>query len=68
MYWCTINIDDTLLKVNSSGDIKRRMKSGNWKNIENIRNHINGMNVIVINKKYNTRSFPFNKNTFKQLI
>ncbi len=56
MSWCLINIDDTLLKVNSSGDIKRKMKSGNWKNIENICNHVNGMNVLVINKKQHTRS------------
>lgn len=56
MSWCLINIDDTLMKVNSSGDIKRKMKSGNWKNIENICNHVNGMNVLVINKKQHTRS------------
>jgi len=56
MSWCLINIDDTFLKVNSSGDIKRKMKSGNWKNIENICNHVNGMNVLVINKKQHTRS------------
>ena len=51
MSWCLINIDNTFLKVNASGDIQRKMKSGNWKDVENICNHMNGMNVIVINKK-----------------
>ena len=56
MSWCLINIDDTFLKVNASGDVQRKMKSGNWKDVENICNHMNGMNVIVINKKQHTRS------------
>lgn len=54
--WCKIRINDTYLKVNSNGDIKRLMKSGNWKLIPNFCNHNNGMNVIMIDKKQYTRS------------
>ena len=56
MTWCKIDIDGTFLKVNSFGEVQREMKSGNWKTIYNTCNHINGMNVIVINKKQHTRS------------
>lgn len=56
MSWSTIQIDDTLLRVNYEGELKRKMKSGNWKTVENICNHINGMNVFVVNKRQYTRS------------
>lgn len=54
--WCKIKIDDTFLKVNHLGHIQRLMKSKNWKIIDNYCNHMNGMNVILVNNKQFTRS------------
>lgn len=39
----------TLLRVYHDGSVERRMKSGNWKYIENKANHRQGYNVIMIN-------------------
>jgi len=49
-------IDGTKLKVYENGTIFRKMKSNNWKEIENSQNHIKGYNVILINKKQYMRS------------
>ena len=49
-------IDGTELKAYNDGTIFRKMKSDNWKEIENSRNHIKGYNVILINKKQYMRS------------
>ncbi len=54
--WCTVKINNTYLKVNINGEIQRLMKSGNWKYIPNVCNHMNGMNVIVIEDRQFTRS------------
>jgi hypothetical protein len=51
-----VEIDGTELKVYSNGTIFRKMKSNNWKEIENKANHIKGYNVILINKKQYMRS------------
>ena len=51
-----VEIDGTELKVYSDGSIFRKMKSGNWKEIDNKSNHIKGYNVILINKKQYMRS------------
>lgn len=42
--------------VHRNGSIKRKMKSGKWKEIKNNVNHNRGYNVIMINKKQFTRS------------
>jgi hypothetical protein len=42
--------------VYSDGTIYRKMKSNNWKKIDNKANHIKGYNVILINKKQYMRS------------
>ena len=39
----------THLRVYPDGSVERRMKSGNWKYIENKANHRHGYNVIMIN-------------------
>jgi hypothetical protein len=57
--WCKIKVNNTYLQLNSRGDIKRLMKSGNWKIIPNLCNHNNGMNVIMIDSKQYTRSKIF---------
>lgn len=54
MYY--LNIDGTKLKVYQDGMIMRKMKSNNWKEIENNNNHVKGYNVILINKKQYMRS------------
>ena len=51
-----VEIDGTNLKIYSDGTILRKMKSSNWKEIENKKNHIKGYNVILINKKQYMRS------------
>ena len=51
-----LEIDGTQLKAYSDGTIMRKMKSNNWKEIENRENHIKGYNVILINKKQYMRS------------
>ena len=49
----------------NKGFIYRKMKSGNWKEIENKMNHKKGYNVIMIDKKQYSRSklilFAYNK-------
>ena len=54
--WCKIEVNNTPLQVNCNGEIKRLMKSNNWKQIDNNCNHMNGMNVILVNNKQFTRS------------
>ena len=51
-----LEIDGTQLKAYSDGTIMRKMKSSNWKEIENKSNHIKGYNVMLINKKQYMRS------------
>ena len=48
--------NNTHMICNENGDIYRKMKSGNWKKIENSKNHKKGYNVILINKKQYMRS------------
>ncbi len=47
---------NTHMICNENGDIYRKMKSGNWKKIENNENHKKGYNVILINKKQYMRA------------
>ena len=47
---------NTHMICNEKGDIYRKMKSGNWKKIENNENHKKGYNVILINKKQYMRA------------
>lgn len=42
--------------VNTKGELYRKMKSGNWKQIANKNNHAKGYNVILISKKQYMRS------------
>lgn len=49
-------INDTCLLVTKKGDIFRKMKSSNWKKIENKKNQFKGYNVILIDKKQYMRS------------
>ena len=49
-------INDTSLLVTKNGDIFRKMKSSNWKKIENKKNQFKGYNVILIDKKQYMRS------------
>ena len=52
-----MNIANTRLIVDIfSGEMYRRMKTGNWKKIENKVNHGKGYNVILIEKKQYTRA------------
>lgn len=51
-----IKIINTLFKVKKSGDIERKMRSGNWKLIKNSPNQNKGYNVILIDKKQIMRS------------
>ena len=48
--------NNTHMICNENGDIYRKMKSGNWKKIENSENHKKGYNVILINKKQYMRA------------
>ena len=49
-------INETCLLVTKKGDIYRKMKSNNWKLIENKKNQFKGYNVILIDKKQYMRS------------
>ena len=51
-----LEVDGSWFRVHETGDIERKMKSGNWKLIKNSPNHNQGYNVIVINKKQYMRS------------
>lgn len=51
-----IKINDTSLIVTKNGDIFRKMKSSNWKQVENKKNQYKGYNVILIDKKQYMRS------------
>ena len=51
-----IKIINTLFKVKKSGDIERKMRSGNWKLIKNSPNQNKGYNVILVDKKQIMRS------------
>lgn len=51
-----IKVETTSLICTISGDIYRKMKSGNWKQVKNCINHNCGYNVILINKKQYTRA------------
>lgn len=42
--------------IHQNGSIRRKMKSGKWKEINNNINHNRGYNVIMINKQQFTRS------------
>lgn len=51
-----ILISKTSLICTTNGEIYRKMKSGNWKEIKNCINHSCGYNVILIEKKQYTRA------------
>ena len=51
-----LTINDTCLLVTKTGEIFRKMKSSNWKKIENKKNQFKGYNVILIDKKQYMRS------------
>lgn len=51
-----ITIRSSTFDVESNGNIKRKLKSGKWKTINNNANHNKGYNVILINKKQFMRS------------
>ena len=51
-----VTIHDSELDVCEDGSIKRKMRSGRWKEINNNANHNKGYNVILINKKQYMRS------------
>ena len=51
-----IKIINTLFKVKKSGDIERKMRSGNWKCVKNCPNQNKGYNVILVDKKQIMRS------------
>ena len=48
---CKLTLLNSELIVYRNGKIKRKMKSGKWKEINNNINHNSGYNVIMINKK-----------------
>ena len=52
----TMNDEKDELIVNTKGELYRKMKSGNWKQIANKNNHAKGYNVILISKKQYMRS------------
>jgi hypothetical protein len=54
IYEC--KIDQTNIICTIDGTVFREMKTGNWKKIENKKNHNKGYNVILINKKQYTRA------------
>ena len=61
MRMCKIPIELCVQHTNlivdlSSGEIYRKMKTGNWKKVENKPNHAKGYNVILIDKKQHMRS------------
>jgi hypothetical protein len=51
-----LNLYGTRLNVFPDGKIDRRMKSGNWKTIDNTPNHRHGYNVIMIKNVQYTRA------------
>jgi hypothetical protein len=51
-----LNINNTRLLVTKRGEVYRKMKSNNWKKIENKVNQFKGYNVILIDKKQYMRS------------
>jgi len=51
-----LNLYGTCLKVFPDGKIDRRMKSGNWKTIENTSNHRHGYNVVMVKNVQYTRA------------
>jgi hypothetical protein len=51
-----MNDEKDELIVNTKGELYRKMKSGNWKQIANKNNHAKGYNVILISKKQYMRS------------
>ena len=50
------NIGDNKFLITKEGDIFRKMKSKNWKKIENKGNHKKGYNVIQVDNKQYMRS------------
>ena len=64
-----IDITGSKFRVFETGEIHRKMKSGSWKTVNNIKNHSLGYNVIMINGKQYMRSrvmlLAF-KDTFRQ--
>ena len=51
-----LEINENRFLISKDGNIFRKMKSGNWKQIENKKNHNKGFNVILIDKKQYMRS------------
>ena len=51
-----LNDEKDQIIVNTRGELFRKMKSGNWKQIVNKNNHAKGYNVILISKKQYMRS------------
>ena len=49
-------VHDTELACNILGHMYRKMKSGNWKEIINKKNHAKGYNVVLISKNQYSRS------------
>ena len=49
-------IHGTELACNRTGHMFRKMKSGNWKEIMNKKNHAKGYNVVLVSKKQYSRS------------
>ena len=47
---------NTSLICCEDGTVFRKMKSGNWKKVENKENHKKGYNVILVNKKQYMRA------------
>jgi hypothetical protein len=56
LYNFKIDKDHSEFICNQNGVIYRRMKSGNWKLIENKQNHKKGYNMILINKTQYSRA------------
>jgi len=57
--------DSHCLICTNKGIIYRKMKSGNWKEVENKKNHKKGYNFIMVDKKQYSRSklilYAYNK-------
>jgi len=51
-----ITIRSTRLRAHADGVVERLMRSGRWKTIKNSRNHGQGYNVILIDKKQYMRA------------
>jgi uncharacterized protein YqgQ len=56
LYHFKIESDYSEFMCNQNGVIYRKMKSGNWKLIENKQNHKKGYNMILINKTQYSRA------------